>query len=41
MGSGGVTIPGAAQEPWRCGPEGHGHGDGLRLGLGILEVFST
>lgn len=24
-GRGGVTISGGAQEPWRCGAEGHGH----------------
>ena len=39
-GSGGVTIPGGAQEPWRCGTEVRG-GDGLELDLGILEVFSN
>lgn len=33
-------APGAVQEPWRCGTEGHG-GDGLELDFGILKVFSN
>ena len=43
---GGVTVPGSAQEAWRCGAEGHeaisGHGgDGLAVGLGDLSGFSN
>jgi len=43
-GSGGVPIPGGIPELWRCGTEGHcqwAWRDGLGLGLGILEVFSS
>ena len=35
-GSGGVTVPGGAQEPWRCSSEGRGYGhggSGLVIGL--------
>jgi len=36
-GSGGVTIPGGAQELWRCGTEGCGHTwDGLILVMGTV-----
>lgn len=41
LGSGGVPIPGGIPEPWECGTWRHGYGgDGLGLGLGILEVFN-
>ena len=43
MESGGVTIPGGAQEPWRCGTEGYDHWawwSGLVVGLDDLrDVF--
>ena len=44
-GGGGVTVPGGAQELWRCGTEGRGlvgniGGNGLGLDMMILEVFS-
>ena len=41
---GGVTVPGGAQELWRCGTEGRGQWaqwDGLGLDLGTMEVFSN
>ena len=43
-GGGGVTIPGGVQELQRCDTEGRGQcawWDGLGLGLGALEVFSS
>jgi len=43
QGGDGVPIPVGAQEPWRCGTEGHsGHG-GDELGLDWMnfEVFSN
>jgi len=43
-GGGGVTIPRGVPEPWRCDIEGCSDGNGgggLRLDLGILEVFSS
>jgi len=45
QGSGGVTIPGGVQEPYRYGTEGYGLVDtvvmGCQLNELILEVFSN
>jgi len=43
-GSGGVTVPGGAPEPWRCGTEGRGQWarwGGLGFDMVILEFFSN
>ena len=43
-GSGGVTVPGGVQEPYRCDTEGCGQWaqwGGLELDLVIFEVFSN
>jgi len=44
QGGGALTVPGGAQELWRCGTEGRGQWawwDGLGLDPMILEVFSN
>ena len=43
-GSGGVTVPGGVQGPWRCGTEGRGQwcgGGGLMVDLMLFVVFSN